>query len=70
MTSRSGSPVLDVAGAAAYLGISRRTLYRLSAAQGQGRAGLPVIHLSPGRRGFLQSDLDAYLRRQRLAKSA
>lgn len=66
--SRGRSPVLTVAEAAAYLGVSRMTVYRLTAEQGQGRSALPVVHLSPGRRGFMQSDLDAYLKRQRLTR--
>jgi hypothetical protein len=38
-------------------------MYRLAAACGTGKAALPVVHLSPGRRGFKVADLDVYLER-------
>lgn len=53
---------LGVTDAAAYLGISRRSLYRLSAECGTGPDALPVVHLG-GRRVFRVRDLDAYLER-------
>jgi predicted DNA-binding transcriptional regulator AlpA len=60
-------PVLSVKDAQAYLGnISRATLYRLCAEGGAG--ALPVVYLTVdgprgrrGRRGFRQSDLDAWV---------
>lgn len=55
---------LGVDDAAAYLGISRRTMYRLSAECGNGPSAIPVVHVSPGRRVFRIRDLDAYLARQ------
>ena len=58
------SPVLTVAQAAAYVGLGRSTFYRVTAACGTGSHAIPVVQLSPGRRGYLQIDLDAYLRRQ------
>lgn len=63
------SPVLSVADAAAYIGVSRATLYRICAEQGQGRSRLAVVHTSARRRGFLRVDLDKYLARQRQARS-
>ena len=58
------SPVLTVAQAAAYVGLGRSTFYRVTAACGTGTHAIPVVQLSPGRRGYLRSDLDAYLNRQ------
>ena len=57
--------VLNVADAAKYLGVSARTMYRLSAQNGTGYQELPVVHVAAGRRVFLVADLDAYLERQR-----
>lgn len=54
---------LSVLDAAAYLGVSRRTLYRISAECGTGPSALPVAHIR-GRRVFRVRDLDAYLARQ------
>lgn len=51
---------LGVDDAAKYLGVSRRTLYRISAECGT--TGLPVVHIR-GRRVFRTRDLDAYLDR-------
>lgn len=51
--------VLSVADAAAYLSVSVRTMQRLSAECGQD--GLPVVAVSPGRRGFRVADLDRYI---------
>ena len=56
--------VLNVKDAAAYLGVSARTMYRLSAQCGTGPQDLPVVHVR-GRRVFAVADLDAYLERQR-----
>jgi excisionase family DNA binding protein len=52
---------LTVDQAATYIGVSRRTMYRISAEAGTG--GLPVVHIR-GRRVFLRRHLDAYLERQ------
>jgi excisionase family DNA binding protein len=54
---------LTVDQAAAYIGVSRRTMYRLSAECGTGKSELPVVHVR-GRRVFLRRHLDAYLERQ------
>jgi excisionase family DNA binding protein len=51
---------LTVSQAATYLGISRRTLYRISAERGVGKSRLPVCCIE-GRRLFRVCDLDAYL---------
>lgn len=59
MTAPVGA--LGVNDAAAYLGVSRRTLYRLSAECGTG--ALPVVHLR-GRRVFRVVDLDRFLAQQ------
>ena len=64
MTAGPESPVLTVAQAAAYVGLGRSTFYRVAAACGTGTHAIPVVHISPGRRGFLRKDLDAYLARQ------
>lgn len=61
MTAPVGA--LGVMDAAAYLGVSRRTLYRISAECGTGPSALPVTHIR-GRRVFRVRDLDAYLARQ------
>ena len=53
---------LGVDDAAKYLGVSRRTLYRISAECGNGPDALPVVHVR-GRRVFRTRDLDAYLDR-------
>jgi excisionase family DNA binding protein len=55
--------------AATYLGVSTRTLYRITAECGAGAAEIPVIHVR-GRRLFLKADLDAYLARHTLGASA
>jgi predicted DNA-binding transcriptional regulator AlpA len=66
MTARGPNPVLSVKDAQVYLGnISRATLYKLSAEGGAG--ALPVVYVTPGRRGFLQSDLDVYIAGRRRA---
>lgn len=52
---------LSVSQAAAYLGISRSSMYRLSAECGTGQPLLSPVHVLPGRRVFLRKDLDAYL---------
>lgn len=54
------SPVLSARAAADYLGLGLRTLRMLSESD-----KLPVVRLSPRRIGFLKSDLDAYIERQR-----
>lgn len=54
---------LGVEDAARYLGVSRRTMYRLSAECGTGPAQLPVVHIG-GRRLFRLRDLDAFLAQQ------
>lgn len=56
--------VMNVDEAAAYLRISRRSLYRLMALHGTGPSRLPVVQVSPGRRVFRKKDLDAYLARR------
>ena len=56
------SGALGVDDAAKYLGISRRSLYRLAAECGTGPGALPVVHLG-GRRVFRVRDLDAFLER-------
>lgn len=61
MTARPPNPCLSVQQAADYLSVSRSTLYRLSAEAGAGV--LPVVELSPRRRGFRQADLDSRTRR-------
>jgi excisionase family DNA binding protein len=53
---------LTVKQAAAYLGVSTRTLYRITAECGTGKDELPVVHIR-GRRLFLRRDLDTYLAR-------
>ncbi len=66
MTPRKPDPVLSIAQAQAYLGdISCATLYKLSAEGGAG--ALPVLYVNPGRRGFLQSDLDSFIAQRRRA---
>ena len=60
------SPVLSVAQAAVYLGVSRATVYRITAEQGRGPSGLQPL-LIRGRRVFLRADLDAYLQRCKVA---
>jgi excisionase family DNA binding protein len=62
------SPLLSIPEAAAYLGISRATLYRISAERGQGGSGLNVVPIR-GRRFFEQRALDAYIARQRVSKA-
>ncbi len=59
MTARAPNPVLSVQDAAKYLSISRAQMYRVAAQAGAG--ALPVVAISPGRRGFRQSDLDALI---------
>jgi excisionase family DNA binding protein len=59
-TRQTDSPVCNGPKAAEYLAISLRTLRALAA---DGR--LPYVQLSKLRVGFLLSDLDAYLRRNR-----
>jgi excisionase family DNA binding protein len=56
---------LSVPAAAAYLGISRATLYRIAAECGTGNSGLQVVRIR-GRRLFMRRDLDAYLARHRV----
>ena len=51
---------LSVPQAAAYLGVSRATVYRISAERGEGASGLEPL-LIRGRRVLLREDLDAYL---------
>ena len=51
---------LSVEEAAIYIGVSRATMYRLSAACGT--SGLPVVHLGR-RRVFRVAELDKYLER-------
>lgn len=53
---------LSVADSATYLGISRKTMYRISAERGTGGGPVPVE--IRGRRVFRVKDLDAYLERQ------
>jgi predicted DNA-binding transcriptional regulator AlpA len=53
---------LSVTDAAAYLGVSRKTMYRISAERGTGGGPCPVE--IRGRRVFRVKDLDAYLDRQ------
>lgn len=53
---------LGIEDAAKYLGVSRRTLYRISAECGTGPDALKVVHIR-GRRVFRTRDLDAYLDR-------
>jgi excisionase family DNA binding protein len=66
MTSTSLEPAaLSVTDAAAYMGVSRATLYRIAAECGTGSSGLQVVRVR-GRRLFLRRDLDAYLARQRV----
>lgn len=61
MTATAVEPAaLTVDQAATYLGVSRRTLYRITAECGTGKDNLPIIRLR-GRRLFLRRDLDAYL---------
>ena len=50
---------LSVADAARYIGISRSSMYRLTAECGT-RTGLRPVHIG-GRRVFRVKDLDAYL---------
>jgi excisionase family DNA binding protein len=57
--------LLSVPQAAAYLGISRATLYRVAAECGTGKTGLRVVRIR-GRRLFKRTDLDAYIARQRV----
>lgn len=57
---------LSVNDAAAYIGVSRATLYRITAESGTSPTGLRPLRVR-GRRLFLRTDLDAYLRRQRVA---
>lgn len=66
MTASAIEPsALTVDQAATYLGVSRRTLYRITAECGTGKDDLPVIHVR-GRRLFLRRDLDAYLEAHRV----
>lgn len=60
MTTNVEAAALTVAQAAAYLGVSRRTLYRITAECGTGKDDLPFIAIR-GRRLFLRRDLDTYL---------
>lgn len=53
---------LNVKDAARYLGISVRSLYRLTAECGTGPDALSVVHIN-GRRVFRIRDLDAFLDR-------
>ncbi len=53
------NPCPSVQATADYCGVSRATMYRVAAQAGAG--ALPVVELSPNRRGFRQSDLDAWL---------
>lgn len=56
---------LSVTEAAAYIGVSRATLYRITAECGTSPTGLRPLRVR-GRRLFLRKDLDAYLLRQRV----
>jgi predicted DNA-binding transcriptional regulator AlpA len=60
-TSPQNSPFLTKAAAAAYLGIAQRTLDDWRTAQ-----AIPCIE-RPGYVRFLQSDLDAFIQRHRVA---
>jgi len=54
--------LLTVNEAAAYLSVSRRQMYVLSAEAGAGRDGLPVVTVGRSRR-FRVRDLDAFVER-------
>ena len=56
------SPLMTVPEAAAYLRISRSTLYSLVKAR-----ELPQVHLVAGRAAFLKADLDDYINSRRVA---
>ncbi len=63
------SPLLSVSDAAAYLGISRASLYRIAAECGTGKSGLAVIRIR-GRRLFKKTDLDAFIARSQVQRTA
>jgi len=54
--------LLSVADTATYLGVSRTTVYKLSAACGTGPAALPVVHIG-GKRLFRLTDLERLIER-------
>lgn len=54
--------LLSVADTATYLGVSRTTVYKLSAACGTGPGALPVVHIG-GKRLFRITDLDRFIER-------
>jgi len=66
MTTTPRRPVspalLSVADTAIFLGVSRTTVYKLSAACGTGPAALPVVHIG-GKRLFRVTDLDRFIER-------
>jgi predicted DNA-binding transcriptional regulator AlpA len=57
---------LGVNDAAKFLGISRRSMYRLTAECGTGPSQIPVVHIG-GRRVFRVRDLQAFLDRNVVA---
>jgi excisionase family DNA binding protein len=57
--------LLSVNDAAAYLGISRATVYRLAAECGAGKG--PRVTKVRGRSMFKRAELDAYIERQTLS---
>ncbi len=54
--------LLSVADTAVYLGVSRTTVYKLSAACGAGTGELPVVHIGR-KRLFRVADLDRLIER-------
>jgi len=66
MTTTPRRPVspalLSVADTATFLGVSRTTVYKLSAACGTGPGALPVVHIG-GKRLFRITDLDRLIDR-------